>query len=193
MTTQSFDFNTAGEQKSFDVVPKNAIAPLHLTIRPGGAGEGGWLKRSKNGDSEALDCEFVIIEGQYAKRKFWTLLTLDGESAGHKEAGQISKAKIRAILESARGVRPDDHSEAAQQARRIENFGELDGLRFVGKIGVEPAKNGYAAKNTLLEVITPERKDWRQIEQVAKPAASAQSANTSSAAPAAIGRPTWAH
>lgn len=63
------DFNDAGPQRSFDLIPDNTIVTVELTIRPGGAGEGGWLRRSKDGRSEALDCEFTVIEGEYAKRK----------------------------------------------------------------------------------------------------------------------------
>ena len=36
-----FDFNTAGEQRTFDVVPDRTIAVVQLNIRPGDAGEDG--------------------------------------------------------------------------------------------------------------------------------------------------------
>jgi len=50
-TTTNLDFNTAGEQRSFDVIPANTTVTLQLTIRPGNAGDGGWLKRSADGAS----------------------------------------------------------------------------------------------------------------------------------------------
>src|SRR5690349_6796477 len=134
-TTTDLDFNTAGEQRSFDVVPANTICTLQLTIRPGSAGDGGWLKRSVDGASEGLDCEFVVVDGQYAKRKIWQLYTLHGTTPGHEEAGKISRNTLRAILESARGIRPDDKSEAAQNARKIAGWQDLDGLRFVARLG----------------------------------------------------------
>ena len=59
-----------------------------MTVRAGGAGEGGWLKRSADGGSEALDCEFVVVDTEYAKRKIWMLLTLNGTTDGHAEAGK---------------------------------------------------------------------------------------------------------
>jgi hypothetical protein len=40
------DYNTAGEQKSFDVIPKDTIAVIQMNVRPGNAGEGGIEKRS---------------------------------------------------------------------------------------------------------------------------------------------------
>lgn len=193
----AYDFNNASEQRSGDLIPEGTIAPVHLTIRPGNSGEGGWLKRSKAGDSSALDCEFTVTEGPQAKRKFWTLFTVEGTTEGHGKAADISSSKIRAILESARGIRPDDESEAAKNARRLSTWGDLDGLRFVAKIGIEKGKDGYKDKNTLVEVITPDKKTWARIEQVAKPAGTvttigaAANAAVANAAQAA-GKPAWA-
>src|SRR5262245_6613147 len=104
--TDNFDFNTAGEQKTLDVITAQTICTLQLKIRPGGAGEGGWLKCAADGASEALDCEFVVLEGPFAKRKLWQLFTLRGTTPGHAEAGEISRTTLKAILESARNIRP---------------------------------------------------------------------------------------
>jgi hypothetical protein len=192
-TTTSFDFNTAGEQRSFDVVPANTVCTLQLTIRPGGAGDDGWLKRSADGNSEGLDCEFTVTDGQYAKRKLWQLFTLRGTTLGHAEAREISRNTLRAILESARGIRPDDASEAARNARNVSGWADLDGLRFVARLGVRPPKDGYAAKNTILEVITPERQTWKKPEQISAKPANSGTAPSAPATPAAntITRPQW--
>jgi hypothetical protein len=147
MTTQDnfFDFNDAGEQKSFDVIPDNTIATVQLTIRPGGAGEGGWLRRSKDGASEMVDCEFTVVDGTYAKRKVFQLYTVHGTTPGHVEAAEISRKAFCAMLESAHGFRPDDKSEAAKAARQIQGYQDLDQLRFVVRLGVRPPQNGYDA------------------------------------------------
>ncbi len=50
-----FNLNDAGEQRSFDVVPNNVICTVQMTIKPGGAGPGGWLTRAQNGNSEHLN------------------------------------------------------------------------------------------------------------------------------------------
>src|SRR5262245_11481552 len=128
------DFNDSGPQKNFDVIPDGTVATVRITIRPGNAGEGGWLRRSKAGDSEAIDAEFVVIDGSVAKRKFWTLLTIAGTTQGHEEAADISRRRIRAMLESARGIKPNDSSESARQARCINSYDELNGLTFMAKI-----------------------------------------------------------
>lgn len=56
---------------------------------------------------------------------------------------------LRSILESARGIKPDDGSEAAMNARRVDSYGDFDGLGFVAKIGFEKGMNGYREKNIL--------------------------------------------
>jgi hypothetical protein len=190
------NFNDAGPQRTFEVIPAGTQVTLHLTVRPGGAGEGGWLKRCKAGNSEALDCELIVAEGPYAKRKLWQLLTVSGTADGHAQAADITRRTLRAILESARGVRPDDKSDAANAARQIENWGDLDGVRFIGVLGIEPAQGQYGPRNTLREVITPERKDWHRVEQVPKqPGGATANAGAKPAMPAAapaIERPQWA-
>ena len=189
----NFDFNNAGEQRTFDVIPAGTIVTLQLTIRPGGGSDGGWLRPSADGASEGVDCEFTIVGGQYAKRKLWQLFTLRGKTPGHAEAGEISRKTILAILESARGIRHDDNSEAAQAARKVSSWADLDGLRFVARLGVKPPQDGYQAKNTILEVVTPERQAWKQPEQAAKPSNSGAPAATATTPPAnAIARPEWA-
>ncbi len=197
--TSNFDFNNAGEQRSFDVIPANTICTLQLMIRAGGAGDGGWLKRSADGASEGLDCEFVVTDGEHAKRKLWQLFTLDGTKPGHAEAGKISRNTFRAILESARGIRPDDESEAAKAARKVSGWGDFDQIRFVARLGVRPPKDGYPAKNTILDVITPDRQAWTKPEQITKTANGAGQVNSGTpATPAttppanAIARPQWA-
>jgi hypothetical protein len=187
----SYDFNDAQTQRNFDVIPDGTIATVRMTVRPGSAGEGGWLRRSKDGGSEALDCEFVVLDGPFAKRKFWTLFTIAGTTPGHAEAANISAGKLRAMLESAHGIKPDDTSDAAKQARRIGSYGDLNGLRFIARIGVEPPQNGHKSKNRLDHVVTPDEKAWQPVTQELAAASSAAPAKAAST-PAKINRPDWA-
>jgi hypothetical protein len=185
----SYDFNDADTQRN--VIPAGTIATVRMTVRPGSAGEGGWLRRSKDGNSEALDCEFVVLDGSFAKRKFWMLFTVAGSTPGHADAAKISAATLRAILESARGIKPDDKSDAAKEARRIKSYGDLNGLAFVARIGVEPPQNGYKARNRLDHVVTPDEKHWQAVTQEQAAAPSAAPAKPAST-PATINRPDWA-
>ena len=193
----NFDFNNAGEQRSFDVIPPNTICVLQMTIRPGGAGDDGWLKRTTTdkGDSEYLDCEFTVVSPeQYAKKKLWQPYTIRGTTDGHAEAGRISREALKAILESARGIKPDDKSEAAQNARKVSGWADFDQLRFVARLGVRPPRDGYPAKNTILQVITPNLQGWQKHkpEQISVKASNPAAPATATTPPAgAIGRPGW--
>ena len=69
----------------------------------------------------------------------------------------MGKARIRAILESAKGINPKDMSEIAVAARKINSFDELNNLDVVIKIGIEHDKSGqYQDKNRVIAIITPE-------------------------------------
>jgi hypothetical protein len=184
-----FDFNTAETQR---VLIPDTTAVIQLDVKPGGAGDGGWLKTSQTekGTSRGLDCEFTVVDGEHVKRKFWSRLTLEGETDGHKDAGDISRRVLRAILESARGIKPDDRSDDAVKAR-MADYADFDGIRFIGRIGVEPAKDSYPAKNTLHEIITPDRKEWHRVEQVNRADRPVQQAAASEPAQP-IARPGWA-
>jgi hypothetical protein len=191
----AYDFNGASEQREGGLIADGTVAVVHMTIRPGNAGEGGWLKRSKAGDSAALDCEFTVVDGPFAKRKFWSLFTVEGTTEGHAKAADISGSRLRGILESARGIRPDDESDTAKNARRVTSYGDFDGIRFVAKIGVEKGKDGYKDKNTLDAAVTPDRKAWVKVDQVTKQGGFQQVAAPIAAAAnqaATAGKPSWA-
>jgi hypothetical protein len=166
-----YDYSTAPPPRGFDLIPAGTVASVQLRIRPGNAGEDGLLKRSKEGKSEMLDLEFVVVDGPYAKRKFWSNFVLAGTTAGHAEAAEISRGTLRRILESARNIKPDDMSDQAR-ARRTADLKDFDNIVFVARIGIE--KGGlkddgsgekFADKNVIAAVITPDKKDWHPVEQ----------------------------
>jgi hypothetical protein len=181
----AYDFNKASDQ--FELIPDRTVALVQLNIRQG---EGGLFKRSKNGQAEGLDAEVIVVGGKYDKRKFYDWMTVSGTTDGHAQAADITHGKLRAIIESARGIKPTDVSEAAKKARVVE-YADFDGIRFYAQIGVEPAKGEFRAKNVLARIITPDdTKNWHPVEQVAKPApASTPAGETPSNV---IVKPVWA-
>jgi hypothetical protein len=158
------DLNNAEKQKTKGaLIPKNTIAPVQMNIRPGGAGEGGWLKRAKSG-SLGLDVEFTVIDGEFARRKFWQIFTVEGES---KKAVDISKSYLRAILESARNIDPAAETPEAMAGRKAE-YSDFDGIRFIAGIGIDPSEDErYDDKNRLSFVVTPGRKEYVALKQIA--------------------------
>jgi hypothetical protein len=195
MTT--LNLNNAGPQRTFDLIPAGTILTVQMMIRNGGVGEGGWLKRSADGGSEGLDCEFTVVDGEHAKRKIWQLLLLTGTTDGHAKAAEISRAFLRGVLESARNIKPNDVSEAAQSNRKAD-LADFPYLRFFASVGIEKSKDpAYPDKNRL-EAITPDQRQWKAIEQLPASAQMGLPGVAGAAAPAsakpaqAITRPEWA-
>lgn len=197
-----FDLNgaeTGGGQG--DLIPDGTVARAILTIRPGGSGDGGWLKTSSTGGL-MLDTEWTIAEGPFAKRKVWSYMSLS------EKAAPITMRSLRAAIEGHHGIRPDDMSEAAQAKRRV-SIDQLNGIEACILIGVEPPQNGYEAKNKIKAVIAPGEGKYVARGQAAPgtlqhaaanvaafqaPAAPAFAAAPPQAAPAPAGgaKPAWA-
>lgn len=164
----AIDFNNAEKQKMVgDLIPQGTKIKVSVKVRPGGSGEGGWLKDSKAGDKRMLDLELTVTQGEFVRRKLWDLMTVearDEEDEGTAQALNISRSRLRAILESARDIKPEDQSPAAEKKRQIKDYGELDGLEFAATVRIEKDKNGvYPDKNRLGNVLTPDHKDYAVV------------------------------
>lgn len=166
----AYDFNNEDRQSTgYDLIPKGTIAPFAVYVRAGGAGEDGMLSQSRNSDVQYLDCEFTIESGPWAKRKIWQNIILSGgktDDKGESIGGKMGRAQLRAILESARRINPDDQSDAARQGRRINSFSDLNGLSVWGKVGIEKDKTGrYDDKNRIATFLTPDMKDYGKMTE----------------------------
>jgi hypothetical protein len=193
-----FDFNSASEQTSFDLIPKGTLLRVRMTIRPGGYDDaaqswtGGYATRNTGTGSVYLNCEFVVLEGEYARRKLWSLIGLSSPKG--EEWANMGRTFIKAILNSARGIHPGDNSPAAQNGRRIASFADLDGIEFLGKVDWEKDQHGQD-KNVIKAAVTPDQKDYATLMgtvTAVAPAASSSGAPAAGRAPVP-GRPSWAH
>ena len=193
------DFNDA--QSNTNLIPKGTLAKVRLTIRPGGFDDasqgwtGGYATRGSTG-AVYLNGEFTVTEGQYARRKIFTLIGL--YSPKGPDWANMGRSMIRGMLNSARGISDKDQSPQAQAARRINGFADLDGIEFLGKVDWEKDQNGQD-KSVIKAAITPDNKDYAALmggTRQPAPAASAPStpnayAQATGRAPTP-GRPSWA-
>ena len=100
-----FDYSRTDDPRDFsELIPHNTIVTTQMRIRPGNAGPDGLYKRTAKGDAEGLDSEFVVLDGPYAKRKFWDFFLLAGTTDGQKEMVVTNRGRLKKILESARGL-----------------------------------------------------------------------------------------
>jgi len=191
------DFNTAEEQNDIDIIPAKTLAKVHLKIRPGAFDDpakgwtGGYATRSDHTGAVYLDCEFTIIGGKFNKRKVWTLVGL--ESPKGPKWGDMGRSFIRGALESAKGIRAHDASDAAMNARKISGLGDLNGLEFVAQIDVETQKGGDydgQKKNVIKNAVSVSHKDYATLMGggAAAPATSANPPATGGQG----GMPSWA-
>ena len=205
------DFNDARPVNN--VIPKGTLAKVRMTIRPGGFDDaaqgwtGGYATRGTTG-SVYLNAEFTVLHGPYARRKIFSLIGL--YSPKGPDWGNMGRALVRGILNSARGLSDNDKSPEAQNARRISGFADLDGVEFVARIDVGSDTNGDE-KNEIRAAVTRDHKDYAALMGGGPTAASgytptpvyAPVASVTTSAPAApstaapaisssVIRPTWA-
>lgn len=201
----NMDFNGAEAQDAaFDLIPANTLVKVSLTIRPGGAGPEGWLTQSRTSSALYLNTEAVVLEGPHARRRIYTRIGFKGKSVnerGEDSYANRGRALIRGILESARGIKASDQSEAARAARMIRSLGDLNGLDFVAKVGVEKDRNNPddAGRNVIKAAIGPEHAQYAAVMGAAPSAGKAVSAppqtppaQSTHQAPSAGGAPFWA-
>ena len=199
MSSNYFDFQDADPQQSgFDLIPKGTLAPVRTTFKPGGyddpsqGWDGGYATQSFETGSIYLAAEFVITAGDYAKRKMWSNIGL--YSPKGPTWGQMGRSFIRAILNSARNVHPQDNSPQAAAARRIQGFHELDGIEFLARIDIEKDAKGQD-RNVIKVAVEPDHPDYAKSGGGASgapaQAAPAYQAPAPQRAPV-TGKPSWA-
>ncbi len=200
------DFNDAdAQQGAFDLIPKGTVVPVRMTIKPGGHDDhsqgwtGGYATESFDTGSVYLACEFVVTGGPFAKRKMWSNVGLHSKKG--PTWGQMGRSFIRAALNSARNVHPQDNSPQAATARRINSFADLDGIEFLARVDVEKDAKGED-RNVIRVALEPDHKDYAALMGTAPkgtagggtsgaPAQAAPS-HAAPARPAATGKPSWA-
>ncbi len=199
------DFNDAEQQQGFDLIPKGTTVKVRMTIKPGGHDEpaqgwtGGYATESFDTGSVYLACEFVVLEGAYARRKMWSNIGL--HSSKGPTWGQMGRSMIRGILNSARNVHPQDNTTYATSRRRIEGFHELDGIEFLARVDVEKDAKGEN-RNVVKLAVEPDHKDYASLMGVASKAPAAGGSTGAPAPtapqqaatqrPAVPGKPAWA-
>lgn len=184
------NFNDADAQKGPNtLIPDGTKAKVNIKVRPGGSGEGGWLTQSKSSANLMLDLEFTVIDGPSAKRKFWELMVVEGS----EEAVNISRSRLRALLESARGIKSNDQSDAAKQKRQVNGYSEFDGLEPFVAIRIEKSKDPqYQDKNKMSYAITPDHKDWIIGGNGAFNQVVGAGVSNAQPKPSGSGKPSWA-
>lgn len=205
----AIDFNDAPRQNDgFEPIPQNTLLKVRVTTRPGGFTDPsqGWHDgtptQSERTSSIYLNCEYTVVAGEYQKRKFFGLIGLWSPKGNTWR--DMGRATIRAMLNSARGVHPNDNTPQAVAVRRINDFGELDGLVFAVQVAVEKDDRDEL-RNVVKQVIEPDHPQYQAVmagvaasaPSPTPPTPTAYAPQAPASAPAAAtpsvpGKPAWA-
>jgi hypothetical protein len=162
MKNQWKNFNDADDQMSYALIPDKTLAKVKMTITRGGyvteQWTDGYATKSKSSEAVYLACSFLVQEGEYANRLVWSNIGLYSEKSD--KYAQIGRATIKAILNSAKQLNPQDKSEYAESQRVIKDFGDLDNLEFVAEISVDD--KGTSPKNEIKVIITPDNPKYHE-------------------------------
>ena len=154
------------ESSTYGIIPNGTIAKVIMKIKPGNYNDqaqgwvDGYATKSIISGSIFLDVEFTILEGPYAKRKIWGMIGLYSDNG--PMWGNMGKAFIKGILNSAKGISPKDTSDTAAEARRIDNFKQLDGIEFAARIDITKDRDGKG-RNEIKAAITLDHKDYAEV------------------------------
>ena len=210
------NLNEAEKQKNFDPIPDGTFLKLMLQFKAGGASfqgceaaDNGLFKNSKTSDAVLLECEFTVIsKGPYEHRKWTEHMTVTGGSVddkGNSKGGNMTRQRIRAMIESASNIRPDDESPEAKAGRMIPNYGALDEIPFYAKVRIEEGedytdqttgemKKGFD-KNVIDRIVTPDMEEYAPLVRgeivPPKPSGGRSKAKAAAGAGADAAAPRW--
>ncbi|MBT4876342.1 MAG: hypothetical protein HOJ48_01150 [Desulfobacula sp.] len=168
------DFNNAPAQKTGGgTIPPKSVVLLKMTIREPSSNkayEHHPLITMYSSGLLGLDCQFDVECGTFEGNKIWENLFLCPEfqtiqmTKGQKGICEGSFAKLRAIIEAARGIDPNDSAPASVNARNINDWVDFQGMRFPGMMGITKPKSGDVyLNNSLMRVITMEKEDYSVV------------------------------
>jgi hypothetical protein len=198
------NFSQTSKPRDFtDLIPKGAVAPMVARVKRGGHGDGGWLTLAETdlGQSAYLHLEITLTAGAHKPGKLWLRSTVEGDN--HATAIAISFDLLGSVLRSAFNLSSSDQGAEAMAKLNV-GYGTFDGLRFIGKVGIERGKlksdgapgERWPDKNTLVCGVTRDQAEWKPwgpVEQSTLPDNSPTSSASASSAPSTpMARPGWA-
>jgi hypothetical protein len=141
------------------------IYRLQAEVVPGGYGADEILKQSSKGTLAFLSVANRVVGGPHAGRRIIDQIMLEtigkNPTDGELWAVNRGRGRIRRIIESARGVDVDhEPAETVREKLSISSWGDVHGLAYFAKVGIEEANGTYRAKNVIEGILTPTDKEW---------------------------------
>jgi len=162
------EIQSGSEQKPLELMPDKTPVRAIINLLGGDTemsefGQGFLFKKSMSSSAVYCPMEFTIMGGDFYKRRVWHNLFVHGDkldSNGVPGARNIGLETLRRMVDSIYNLKGADMSSEAQQKRNIAGIQVLQGQEFSFLVGIEPAQNGYDAKNKMTVVLTPDNTDY---------------------------------
>ncbi len=138
------------------LVPNGTVAILQLTIQSGGYNdsalclEAGLATKAQSGNIY-LRGLVSVISGDHKNKKFRMPIGISSSKSEYWH--NKSRALIRDILNSSQGLKPSDNTRKAVFSRIIDNYRVLNGIVFVGIVGIEQNRQ-EREENRIIKVLS---------------------------------------
>lgn len=154
------------KKSKYPYLKTGTIATLFMTIERGEYDDpdqgivNGWASLSKTGTNAVyLKTRYVVTST--VNHGFKLFGTIPLYSPNGPTYGIRGREFIRSLINSARGIHPNDNSARAQALRRLHGFEDLDGIRFVAMLGVEDYKD--EPRNVIDHIIEPDDPVYSEV------------------------------
>ena len=159
--------NAAPQNQSFSLIPAGTLIKASVCIKPGGHGPGGWFTQSRSSDAVYLNVDFTVVEGEYSGRIVHQMVGIQGTKRNDKGEdiwGQMGRSMLRALVESAYNIMPNDNSDEANIKRTLQDISGINTLVCAAKVGVDVDSTGaHPNRNKIVNIITPESAQYKTI------------------------------
>ena len=171
-----------GGSGDFELIPDGTIVSAIIKLEGGDTeipeyGAGKYFKQSQTTSAKWLPIELTIMGGNFDKRKVWQNIFVDGDAKdenGMSKARKIGLNTIKQMVDSGFGISPKDESEDAIAKRAsIQGIHMINGMIICCTLGIEKGSNGYADRNKIKTVLTPDSPNYIQSTGQAAPVAQA--------------------
>jgi len=180
----TINLNDADDQDR-SVMPPGAYW-MKARVRPGNTGPDGLLRLAKNGFSLMLNLELVVIDDdEWRGKKIFDLITCELQEydsddplsppplaadklANLQTSVRMGRSRLKAMLNSAYGLMPNDDSDQAKASRTIEGYDAFDGLCLMAQVDVQPARDNFKERNRVDFIIEPSDPAYRPRGSISK-------------------------
>lgn len=147
------------------LIPDGTIALLQMSVRPGGYNdetlclEAGFGTQAKSGVIY-LRSKVKILAGSHKDKSFSVPIGIFSDKGDQwRDRG---RKLVREILNSSQGLSASDNSRRAVAGRIIKSYSILDGICFVGVVGVTKNQRGKE-ENNILRVLNGDHEEYQDL------------------------------